>query len=254
MYRDLKRSYWWNGMKKDIAVFVAQCLVCQQIKAEHQRPAGLLQKIEIPEWKWEHITMDFVVGLPRTRKGHDAIWVIVDRLTKSAHFLPIRRTDSLDQLAELYCREITRLHGIPLSIISDRDPRFTSRFWRSLQQAMGTELRFSTAFHPQTDGQSERTIQTLEDLLRSCVMDFGGSWEDHLHLVEFAYNNSYHSAIQMAPFEALYGRACRSPTLWDEVGESSVLGPQRIQRDAELVNTIRRRMSEAQDRQKSYAD
>ena len=129
MYRDLRRSYWWNGMKKDIADFVARCLVCQQVKAEHQRPAGLLQRIPIPEWKWEHITMDFVVGLPRTRRGHDAIWVIVDRLTKSAHFLAIRKTDSLDRLAELYCREIIRLHGVLLSIISDRDPRFTSRFW-----------------------------------------------------------------------------------------------------------------------------
>ncbi|XP_042441327.1 uncharacterized protein LOC122026664 [Zingiber officinale] len=151
MYRDLRRSYWWAGMKKDIADFVARCLVCQQVKAEHQRPAGLLQKIQISEWKWEHITMDFVVGLPRTRRTHDTIWVIVDRLTKSAHFLPIRRTESLDRLAELYCREIIRLHGVPLSIISDRDPRFTSRFWQSLQQAMGTELRFITAFHPQTD-------------------------------------------------------------------------------------------------------
>ncbi|XP_042409757.1 uncharacterized protein LOC121998771 [Zingiber officinale] len=145
MYRDLRRSYWWAGMKKDIADFVARCLVCQQVKAEHQRPAGLLQKIQIPEWKWEHITMDFVVGLPRTRRTHDTIWVIVDRLTKSAHFLPIRRTEALERLAELYCREIIRLHGVSLSIISDRDPRFTLRFWQSLQQAMGTELRFSTA-------------------------------------------------------------------------------------------------------------
>ena len=161
MYRDLRRSYWWNGMKKDIAKFVARCLIYQQVKAEHQRPAGLLQRIPIPEWKWDHINMDFVVGLPRTRQGHDAIWVIVDRLTKSAHFLAIRRTDPLDRLADLYCREIIRLHSVPLSIISDRDPRFTSRFWQSLQQALGTQLRFSTAFHPQTDGQSERTIQTL---------------------------------------------------------------------------------------------
>ena len=197
--------------------------------------------------------MDFVVGLLRTRRGHNVIWVIVDRLTKSAHFLAIRRTDPLDRLADLYCREIIRLHGVPLSIISDRDPRFTSRFWQSLQEALGTQLRFSTAFHPQTDGQSEQTIQTLEDLLRSCVMDFGGSWEDHLPLVEFAYNNSFHSAIQMAPFEALYGRPCRTPVLWDDVGEAQLLGPQRVQQDAELVRTIRRRMSEAQNRQKSLS-
>ncbi|XP_057478185.1 uncharacterized protein LOC130765707 [Actinidia eriantha] len=143
-----------------------------RVKAEHQRPAGLLQSLEIPEWKWEHITMDFVTALPRSQRQHDAVWVIVDRLTKSAHFLPIRMTDSVDVLGRLYVREIVKLHGIPVFIVSDRDPRFVSRFWQSLQAAMGTQLLLSTAFHPQTDGQSERTIQTLEDVLRACVMDF----------------------------------------------------------------------------------
>ncbi|KAL5560581.1 hypothetical protein UlMin_036792 [Ulmus minor] len=128
-----------------------------------------------PEWKWEQISMDFVVGLPKTTNGHDSIWVIVDRLTKSAHFIPIRVTYSLEQLAELYVKEIVRLHGVPKSIISDRDARFTSRFWKGVQQSMGTKLKFSTAFHPQTDGQSERTIQTLEDMLRACVLEFKGS-------------------------------------------------------------------------------
>ena len=119
--------------------------------------------------------MDFGVGLPRCQNGHDTIWVIVDRLTKSAHFLPIKNSDSLDKLAQLYVREIIKLHGTPVSIVSDRDPRFTSRFWPSLQNALGTKLHFSTAFHPQTDGQSERTIQTLEDMLRACVLEFRGS-------------------------------------------------------------------------------
>ncbi|KAL5546340.1 hypothetical protein UlMin_006027 [Ulmus minor] len=123
-------------------------------------------------WKWEQITMDFVVGLPKTTKSHDAIWVIVDRLTKSAHFIPIKMTYSLEQLAELYVREIVRLHGVPKAIISDRDARFSSKFWKSVQQAMGTKLNFSTAFHPQTDGQTERTNQTLEDMLRACVLEF----------------------------------------------------------------------------------
>src|SRR5262249_31684739 len=149
----------------------------------------------VAEWKWEHITMDFVTGLPRTPSGKDAIWVIVDRLTKTAHFLPIRNTESLERLAELYVREIVRLHGVPCSIVSDRDPRFTSRFWSSFQRAMDTELCLSSAYHPQTDGQSERTIQLLEDMLRACVLDFGGSWDRHLPLIEFAYNNSYQSTI-----------------------------------------------------------
>lgn len=206
-------------MKSDIARFVAECLTCQQVKAEHQRPGGLLQSNLVPEWKWENITMDFVIGFPRTLKGLDTIWVIIDRLTKSAHFLPIRKDTSLEKLAEIYIREIVRLHGLPVSIISDRDPRFKSKFWQSLQRALGTRLAFSTAFHPQTDGQTERTIKTLEDMLRACIMDFGGNWENRLPLIEFCYNNSYQSSIQMAPYKALYGRRCRSPIHWDEVGE-----------------------------------
>ncbi|WP_225427127.1 integrase catalytic domain-containing protein, partial [Ligilactobacillus murinus] len=129
--------------------------------------------------------MDFVVGLPKTTKGHDSIWVVIDRLTKSAHFLPVRTTYSMDQLADLYVQEIIRLHGIPVSIVSDRDPMFTSRFWKSLHDTLGTKLSFSTAFHPQTDGQSERTIQILEDMLRACVLDFQPSWSRYLPLVEF---------------------------------------------------------------------
>ena len=235
MYRDLREVYWWNNMKREIADFVSRCLICQQVKVEHQRPAGLLQPLSIPEWKWEHISMDFVTGLPKSVKGHDAIWVIVDRLTKSSHFLPIKTTFSLDRLAQLYVMEIVRLHGVPVSIVSNRDPRFTSKFWNSLHKAMGTKLDFSTTFHPQTDGQSERTIQTLEDMLRACVLDLKGNWESYLPLIEFAYNNSYHSSIEMAPFEALYGRKCRSPICWNEVGERKLLGPELVQLTTEKI-------------------
>ncbi|KAK6160770.1 hypothetical protein DH2020_004151 [Rehmannia glutinosa] len=154
MYKDLKRSYWWVNMKNQVAEFVARCLTCQQVKAEHQRPSRLLQPLRIPEWKWEHITMDFVTDLPRTRGGHDAIWIVVDRLMKSSHFLPIKKTDSLQKLAQIYIREIIRLH-------------------------------------------------------------FQGSWDSHLPLAEFAYNNSYQATIGMAPYEALYGRKCRSPLHWE---------------------------------------
>ena len=159
--------------------------------------------MEIPEWKLENVTMDFVTGLPSSVRGNTSIWVIVDRLTKSAHFLPVKMTFRMDQYAQIYIREIVRLHGVPVSIVSDRDARFTSRFWDRLHKAMGTKLNFSTAYHPQTDGQSERTIQTLEDMLRACVLDMEGDWERFLPLVEFAYNNSYQATIQMAPFEAL---------------------------------------------------
>ena len=198
--------------------------------------------------------MDFIVGLPKSSNGFDSIWVIVDRLTKYAHFLPVRVTYTSDKYAQLYIEEIIRLHGVPVSIVSDRDPKFTSRFWHSLQTALGTSLKFSTTFHPQTDGQSERTIQTLEDMLRGCVLDFRGSWNDYLPLVEFAYNNSYHSSIGMAPYEALYGRRCRTPLCWSEVGERQILGPELIQLTSDGVKLIREQLRIAQSRQKSYAD
>ncbi|GJZ89148.1 putative reverse transcriptase domain-containing protein [Tanacetum coccineum] len=207
MYYDFRDKYWWLGMKKDIAVY-------------------------IPEWKWEGIAMDFVTKLHRTSSGHDTIWVIVNRLTKSAHFLPMREDYKMDRLARLYLNEIVARHGVPISIISDRDSRFASRFWQSMQEALGTRLDISTTYHPQTDGQSERTIQTLEDMLRAYVLDFGGIWDVHLPLVEFSYNNSYHSSVRW-PFEALYGRKCRSLIMWAKIKD---------------------RLKTARDRQKSYAD
>ena len=196
MYKNLKEYYWWIGMKKHVALYVSKCLTCSQIKAEHQKPSGLLQQLELPVWKWELITMDFITKLPRTSHGNDTIWVIIDRLTKSAHFLPMKETFSMDKQAQLYVDEIVTLHGVPLSIVSDRESCFTSRFWKSFQRALGTRLNLSTAYHPQTDGQSERTIQTLEDMLRACVIDLGGNWDVHLPLMEFSYNNSYHTSIQ----------------------------------------------------------
>ena len=258
MYQDVKKGYWWPGMKKDIAEFVAKCLTCQQVKAEHQRPSGLLHPLSIPEWKWESISMDFITGLPRVQKGYNAIWVIVDRLTKSAHFLPVKESTTSDQLAQIYVKEVVRLHGVPKTIVSDRDSRFVSAFWTSLQRNLGTRLAFSTAYHPQTDGQTERTNQVLEDMLRACCMDYRMTWHEMLPLVEFAYNNSYQSTIKMAPYEALYGRRCRSPLHWDEIGErselSTALGPEMTQKMIEDVRLIRSRMKQAQDRQKSYAD
>ncbi|GJV57226.1 putative reverse transcriptase domain-containing protein [Tanacetum coccineum] len=254
MYQDLKPLYWWPNMKADIATYVSKCLTCAKVKAEHQKPSGLLQQPEIPVWKWERITMDFVSGLPRTPSGYDTIWVIVDRLTKSAHFLPMKKTDSMEKLTRLYLKEIVCRHGVPVSIISDRDSHFTSNFWRSLQKALGTNLDMSTAYRPQTDGQSERTIQTLEDMLRACVIDFGSSWDRHLPLVEFSYNNSYHASIKAAPYEALYGRKCRSPVCWSEVGDSQLTGPELIRDTTEKIVQIKNRLLAARSRQKSYAD
>nr|GEX51573.1 hypothetical protein [Tanacetum cinerariifolium] len=210
MYQDLRKLYWWPNMKADIATYVSQFLTCAKVKAEHLKPSGLLQQPEIPKWKWENVTTDFMTGLPRTPCGYDSIWVIVDRLTKSAHFLPKKKTDSIEKLTELYLKEIVCKHGVPMSVISDRDCLFTSRFWVSLQKALGTQSDLSTSYHPETDGQSERTIQMLEDMLRACVINFGSSWDKNMPLVEFSYNNSYHASIKAALFEVLYGRKCRS--------------------------------------------
>ncbi|GJV33133.1 putative reverse transcriptase domain-containing protein [Tanacetum coccineum] len=254
MYQDMKKLYWWPNMKADIATYVSKCLTCAKVKAEHQRPSGLLVQPKIPEWKWDNITMDFVTKLPKSPQGHDTIWVIVDRLTKSAIFTPMRETDSMEKLARLYIKEVVARHGIPVSIICDRDPRFASHFWRSLQKALGTSLDMSTAYHPEIDGQSERTIQTLKDMLRACVIDFRNGWIKHLPLVEFSYNNSYHACIKAAPFEALYGRKCRSPVCWAEVGEAQLTGPDLIQETTEKIIQIKQRMQAARDRQKSYAD
>ncbi|GJY92545.1 putative reverse transcriptase domain-containing protein [Tanacetum coccineum] len=193
----IEYGYWWPGMKKDIAEY----------------------QLEIPVWKWEGIAMNFV---PRTSSGHDIIWVIVDRLTKSAHFLPLYEDYKMDRLARLYLNEIVARHGVPISIISDRDSRFTSRFWQSMQEAIGTRLDMSTSYHPQTDGQSERTIKTLEDMLRACVLDFRGSWDVHLTLAA--------------------------------AGEGQLIGPELVQETTEKISQIKDRLKDARDRQKSYAD
>ena len=210
--------------------------------------------MEVAEWKWEHVTIDFVIQLPRRHWRHDTVWVIVNRLTKSAHFLAVRMTFTLEEFYQLYIRENVRLHGVSVSIVSDRDPKFTTHFWKSFQKAMGTQLTMSTMFHPQTDGQSERTIHVLEDMLRACVLDLKGSWEEHLFLEEFAYNNDYQASIQMAPYEALYRRPCRSLTCWTEVGEHSITGPDLIRDTSEKVDLIQKRLLMAQSRQKNYID
>ncbi|GJW32092.1 putative reverse transcriptase domain-containing protein [Tanacetum coccineum] len=183
---DLKQLYWWPIMMTDIAIYVSKCLTCSKVKAEYQKPSGLLVQPKIPQWKWERIIMDYITKLPKTSRGYDTIWLIVDRLTKSAHFLPIKETDEMEKLTRLYIKK----------------------------RAVGTRLNMSTTYHPQTDDQSERTIQTLEDMLRACVIDFRNGWDNHLPLVEFSYKNSYHTSIKAAPFEALYEQKPCSNDPW----------------------------------------
>ncbi|GJW06185.1 putative reverse transcriptase domain-containing protein [Tanacetum coccineum] len=226
MYQDIKKLYWWPNMKAIIVEYVGNCLTCSRVKAECQTPSSLLKQPDIPTWKWERITMDFITKLPKTSSGHDIIWVIVDRLTKSAHFIPTRATDSMETLTRLYIKEIVSRHGVLISIISDRNSHFTSRFCQSLQNALGTQLDMSTAYHPETNGQSETTIQTLKDMLRACA----------------------------TPFEALYGRKSRSPVCWAGVGDVQHTGPEIIHETTEKIVQIQQRLEAARDRQRSYAN
>ncbi|GKC81956.1 putative reverse transcriptase domain-containing protein [Tanacetum coccineum] len=191
--------------------------------------------------------MDFVTKLPKTASGQDMIWVIVNRLTKSAHFLPAKENDSMEKLTRQYLKEVVSRHGVPVSTISDRDGRFVSQFWQSFQKAFGTQLDVSTTYHPETDGQSERTIQTLEDMLRACVKDFGKGWDKHLPLIEFSYNNSYHTSIKAAPFEALYGCKCRSPICWAEVRDAQLSGPEIVCETTEKIIQIKHRLQALRD-------
>jgi hypothetical protein len=172
MYQDLKQHSWWTKMKIEIARYVARCDTCKRVKAIHLKAAGPLQSLPIPTWKWEDISMDFIVGLPRTAKGYDFIWVIIDRLTKIAHFLPVRAKYTVATYAALYIARILNLHGILKTIVSDCGSQFVSKFWEELHKSLGTKLLHSSAYHPQTSGQTERVNQILEDMLRACVLDF----------------------------------------------------------------------------------
>ncbi|GJX34410.1 putative reverse transcriptase domain-containing protein [Tanacetum coccineum] len=235
---------------KHLKVVLMELIV---FKAECQKPSGLLIQPKIPTWKWERITMDFVTKLPKTSNGHDTIWSCVDRLTNQHHFIPPSKI-YMETLYKLNKKEIfsTTWRPILSSLIGQS---FTTRFWQShCMKAFGTPIRHSTHDHPETIYKSERTIQTLEDMLRACVIDFGKGWERHLPLVEFSYNNSYHASIKAAPFEALYGRKCRSPVCWAEVGDVQLMGSKIIHETTEKIVQIRQRLQAARDRQRSYAN
>ncbi|GJU20112.1 putative reverse transcriptase domain-containing protein, partial [Tanacetum coccineum] len=211
-------------MKAIIAEYIGKCLTCSRVKAECQNPSGLLVQPKIPMWKWERITMDFITKLPKTSNRHDTIWVIFDRLTKSAHFIPTRETDSMETLTRLYIKEKVSWHRVPISIILDRDSHFTSRFWQSLQSALGTQLDMSMTYHPETDGKVKEPSKQL--------------------------NTCFEPVIKAAPFKALYGRKCRSPVCWTEVGDVQLTGPEIIHETTKKIVQIRQRLQAARDRQR----
>jgi hypothetical protein len=172
MYHDLKPLYWWTRMKREIAQYVSECDTCHRIKASHLKSTSALQPLSIPSWKWDDISMDFIVGLPNTSRHHNSIWVILDQLTKVVHVLPVHTIDKAHKYAKLYIDQIMCLHGLPWTIVYDRGAQFVARFWEQLQESLGTKLMRSSAYHPQADGQTERVNQILEDMLRACVIDY----------------------------------------------------------------------------------
>eukprot|EP00253_Pinus_taeda_P022179 PITA_22179 len=254
MITAIRKNYFWPEMKKDVTEYLARCLECQQIKTEHQHPVGLLQPLPILEWKWETISMDFITGLPKTKRNNDSIMVVVDKLSKAAHFIPVQSMYKAVQIAHVFMQNVFKLHGLPKTIISDRDVKFTSAFWRTLFAELGTQLNFSTAYHPQTDGQTEQVNQVVEDMLRAYVMQQPTLWEEYLHLVEFTYNNGYHTSTQLSPFEVLYGRKCRTPSNWGGTEDRLSLGPDMLKEMEDMVKRVRANLKAAQDRQKNFAD
>ncbi|WVZ84183.1 LOW QUALITY PROTEIN: hypothetical protein U9M48_031239, partial [Paspalum notatum var. saurae] len=214
--RDLQAHlhvYYASGQQQNVPRSEAKVLVDSH-EMRNRQPVGMLQPLKIMAWKWEDVHMDFIVGLPRTQKGYDSIWVIIDRLTKSAHFLNVKTHYTATTYSELYISRIVSFH--------DRDSLFVSRFWEHLQTALGTILIRSSAYHPQTNGQVERVNQILEDMLRACALTYSTKWGECLPLAEFTKNNSYQKHLEMVPFEALYGR---TPLNWSEPGERVTFGP-----------------------------
>jgi hypothetical protein len=235
-------------MKRAVAEYVALCDNFQRVKVERQRPTGLLQPSKIPQRKWEEIGMDFIIGLCTMQSGFDSLWVIVDRFSMVAHFIRVKTTYKGAKLAELYIARIVCLHEVPKKIVSNRGTQFTSRFWEKLHEAMDTKLNFSSAYHTQTDGQTERVNQILEDMLRACALRDKKSWDKWLPYAEFSYNNSYQKSLKMSPFEVLYGRKCRTPLFWNEPGENEVFGLEILREAERHVQVIRENLQLAQSR------
>ncbi|WVZ89539.1 hypothetical protein U9M48_035923 [Paspalum notatum var. saurae] len=244
MYQDLKQKFWWTRMKREIAKYVSECDVCKRVKADHLKPGGMLQPLNIPAWKWEDIHMDFVVGLPRTQKGYDSIWVIIDRFTKSAHFLPVKTVYRANTYAELYIAKIVSLHGVPRTITSDRGSVFVSRFWEQLQKSLGTKLIHGSAYHPRTSGQVERVNQILEDMLRARVLTYSTKWDECLPLAKLGDGS----------FRGYVWEEVRTPPNWSNPGERVTFGPDLVTQAEEQVRFIRENLKRARSRQKSYSD
>jgi hypothetical protein len=231
IYQDLRQQLWWTRMKCEAALYVIECDTCRKIKADYMKSRGLLEPLSIPAWKWDDISMDFIVGLPLTARKFNLIWVIV----------------------EIYIARVLCLHRVPKTTVSDRGSQFIARFWEQLHPTLRTHLIYSLAYHPQTDGQTERVNQILKDMLGACVMEHQGSWDKNLPWAEFSYNNSYHKSLKMAPFEVLCGCRCYTPLNWIEPREKVIFGPDLIDEAKTIVRRIQENLKAARSRQESYA-
>ena len=248
----IKRVIEWPGLTVDLKAYIKSCEICQRYKPSNQVPAGLLQPLEIPSYNWESISMDLITQLPLSTHKHNAIIVFVDRFSKMSHFAATTTTATAPEIATIFLREVVRLHGLPKSIVSDRDPRFTSNFWKSLNQQLGTQLKFSTAFHPQTDGQTERINRILEQSLRIYCSYHQKDWDKYLSIAEFAYNNHQSASTKMTPFFANFGF---HPTVPATLHQSTVAATQDLSAQIEQISQlIKQNIVEAQQHQKKYAD
>jgi hypothetical protein len=253
----VKRRFYWPGMDKEIEAYVTSCDACQRNKPSQRATMGLMQPLPIPDHPWQQVSMDLITQLPRSRSGNDAIVVFVDKLTKMVHYVATTTNVTAPQLADLFMREVVRLHGVPESILSDRDPRFTANFWRAFWTQLGTKLVMSTAYHPQTDGQTERANRTLEEQLRSYVNVHQTDWDQHLSTLELAFNNSKHASTGFTPFALNSGREVKLPI--DQAIRSAKASPshdaaERIRRLTEDLTKAKDNLRKAQERQSKYAD
>jgi hypothetical protein len=250
----VRSQYYWSGMKKEVANEIARCLECQKVMTECRHPAGFLHPFPIPKWKWEVVKIYFITKLPRIVKQHDSIMVVVDKLTKAAHFIPMKTTHKAANIAEIYMKKIYRLHGVPKAIVSDKDPKFTSNFWKRLFKGFGMNLNLSKTYHPEPDGKIERTNKIIEDMLRMYVMDHPSKWKDYIHLVEFSYNNGYQASLKMILFEALHGRKFNTPVSLVNPADRVIVGPKLLKEMEEKLARIKHNLKSTQDRQKIYGD
>jgi hypothetical protein len=254
MYHNLRQQFWWTWMKRETTHFVSECDTCWKVKADYMKIRGLLQPLIIPEWKWDDISMDYIMGIPLTAHEFDFISVIMDRLSKSACIIPVNTYYNGRSYAEIYIARVSSLHGVPKMIISDQGSQFVACFQEQLHASLVTHLSHSLAYHPQTDGQTEQVNQILEDILRECIMEYQGRWDRNLPWAEFSYNNSYQESLKMVLFEVLYGHQCHTPLNWIEPGEKVIFGANLIDEAEVIVGHIQDNLKDTNSHQESYTN